>query len=280
MKNRNSLLTRAFTLIELLVVIAVIAVLLAILLPSLSSARTTALATQCSSNLKQLGAGLAMYLGEYPERLPQVRVDLATGEPVRSPDGNNIGALFGGKLGSLPGFPGSDFGINKVGAERRPLNAYVWDGVIPPDNSPNAADFELPVFQSPADKGLNDPLLLSFGIDTSSTYDLLGSSYNLNDHALDDDGGTDRYPTLIPERGGRMPPVDDTSKTWLLGSHPIYNYDDGGDRGQRWYLDDVRANLLFVDLHAELMRPVPEGIVQTTPDYTFLPQSGWLRRFE
>ena len=55
MKNKK------FTLIELLVVIAIIAILAAMLLPALSAARARAKASQCISNLKQVGTAYAMY---------------------------------------------------------------------------------------------------------------------------------------------------------------------------------------------------------------------------
>ena len=269
---------RAFTLIELLVVIAIIAILIAVLVPALGTARRSANAVASASQLRQLGAGIQMYLTDFDQNLPQLRVDGA-GNPVSGPAGDNIGALFGGKLGTLP-----FYGIDKLGPQRRPLNSYVWDEVVPDDDTDAAKEYEIPLFSDPTDGGTNDPILSSFGIDTSNTYDLLGSSYTLNDHALDTNPGAEPYATLIPEEGGRMPRVLTPTKTWLLGTQPIYNYDDGSDRNMRWAGrggDDRRivANLLFVDLHADTGLRVPQGQVQTTGEYTYLPTPSWLERF-
>src|SRR5215208_4666647 len=60
-----------FTLIELLVVIAVIAILAAILYPVFSIAREKARQTGCTSNLRQVGTAVQMYLQDYDGTYPE-----------------------------------------------------------------------------------------------------------------------------------------------------------------------------------------------------------------
>ena len=61
---------KGFTLIELLVVIAIIAILAAILFPVFARARENARRASCSSNFKQIGIGVMMYVQDHDELYP------------------------------------------------------------------------------------------------------------------------------------------------------------------------------------------------------------------
>jgi prepilin-type N-terminal cleavage/methylation domain-containing protein/prepilin-type processing-associated H-X9-DG protein len=61
---------QGFTLVELLIVIAIIAILASLLLPVLSSAKRRAAQAHCVNNLKQLGAGMMIYIGDNSDVFP------------------------------------------------------------------------------------------------------------------------------------------------------------------------------------------------------------------
>lgn len=116
---------RGFSLIDVLVTIAVIGVLLSLLLPALGVVRETTRKVVCSSNLRQVGLGLAMYADMYRDQLPSARsgVNFAQqrGSPVPQPmpaapselmtlrhanivDGwDGLGRLFPGGFAGAPG---------------------------------------------------------------------------------------------------------------------------------------------------------------------------------
>lgn len=252
---------RAFTLIELLVVIAIIAVLIGILLPTLGQARLSARSLVCLTKLKAIGVGVSQYFNDYRDTLPQAKGPLPGGGSAV------IGALFAGTTGTLP-----FYGINSIGANKRPLNRYVLS-YEPPEPLPGQQRVELDPFRSPVDKGARKTgVPIPQFASTDSYYDLVGSSYTLNDHDLRGDD----FPTLVPRQsdggGGMMPYVRNPARTWMIGTHPIYNYQQGGDRGSIWYhRSAVEANLLFVDLHAAMRLRVPNGVVNETAEYSFLP---------
>ena len=128
---------------------------------------------------------------------------------------------------------------------------------------------ELEAFRSPVDKGAQQTGVPIPPFDkTESMYDFVGSSYTLNDHALD---GEDKA-TLVPLGGGRMPYITQPTKTWVIGTHTIYTYQQDGDREMFWMgKTEEYANLLYMDFHVRTKVKVPKGVVNTTEDYTFLP---------
>lgn len=60
----------AFTLIELLVVIAIIAILAALIFPVFAKAKAAAKQVGCVSNLKQIGASIALYMEDHDDMFP------------------------------------------------------------------------------------------------------------------------------------------------------------------------------------------------------------------
>ncbi len=250
---------RAFTLIELLVVIAIIALLIGILVPALGGARQQARVTACGGRLQQIGVGITMYVNNY-KNVPQKLGPLPTGGQ------SVIGSLFAGKKGQLP-----FYGIDSIGAAERPLNPFV--GAEHTVKAEEEDGLELKQFNSPIDVGTPETGVPIPGLDrTEKMYDFLGCSYVLNDHTLEGE----EFGTLVPPGGGRLREPDNAAKTWVVATHTIYNYQQGGDRQMRWFKekddsDGVHANILFFDGHGRMSVKVPKGVVNTTPDYMFMP---------
>lgn len=74
---------KGFTLIELLVVIVIIAILAAILFPVFSKAKDKARQANCTSNLKQWGHAISMYVQDYDECFPILDIQRGAGGVLR-----------------------------------------------------------------------------------------------------------------------------------------------------------------------------------------------------
>lgn len=78
--------TSAFTLVELLTVIAIIGILAAILIPVVSSVRSRARATTCSSNMRQVGTAMLLYSQETkPRHFPYAYLQELPGGGIAQP---------------------------------------------------------------------------------------------------------------------------------------------------------------------------------------------------
>ncbi len=72
-ENESAFPRHGFTLIELLVIIAMVGLLAGLLLPTLAKAKGSALKSNCTSNLRQLGMAWRLYLDDHNDVFPDRR---------------------------------------------------------------------------------------------------------------------------------------------------------------------------------------------------------------
>lgn len=247
---------RAFTLVELIVLMAVGALLMGLLIPAIGASRERGRVIDCATHAQQLGLAVNLYLSDFAGCLPQVLRE----QPGR-PGPEVCPPLFGGKAGVI-----DENGVNRFGIADRPLNRYVL-----PSGTSSGSD-QIEAFHSPLDRGGNLP---SAG-PVPSMYEAVGSSYAMNTRLLRPSPDAAPVATLVPLTGGPMPKVETPDRTWLLGTYPILNYDEGANRGFMWHGGSrIRANLLMTDMHVARLVDVAPGTAQATDEYTFKPAPEW-----
>jgi prepilin-type processing-associated H-X9-DG protein len=252
---------RGFTLIEALVIVAIIAAMMSLLVPTVGEAVERSRVAKGASQVRQTAIAATLYAREHGGRLPQVWSRIGSDDWVQNVHG------FAGSAGSI-----DELGLNELHAGLRPLNGYLGEY-----GDGDAVDS----VRDPLDRGARNALPLVRDVRTGSMFDLVGTSYVLNTHALD--GVPCPYAptlrTLTPGRDEPMPHVESPAKTWLVGDHAMYNYDGGADAGFRWRRSgEIVANVAFVDGHADIDVRVARGAVNTTSAYTFLPTPEWAQR--
>ncbi|MHC4633334.1 MAG: prepilin-type N-terminal cleavage/methylation domain-containing protein [Planctomycetota bacterium] len=150
---------RGFTLIELLVVIAIIALLLAILIPALEAARQRAMDMMCTSNMRQIGLGVMLYLNDSEGVTADVYRSQSTKSPLPSGDWSNGFRWF---------FKDTDMPIDSGR-----IGAY-W-GVAYGEQMKNRKIFGCPAYKSVAGLAVR-----TAGIEPDEYYLLDEAAYGLN----------------------------------------------------------------------------------------------------
>ena len=175
--TKNQYQTRAFTLIELLVVISIIALLIAILLPALGAARRSAEASQCLSNLRQIGIAYTVYADEH-KRIPHD----SPNEFLWYPE---AGSGVGGGGGLLGGGGGGNAGQGPNGYIDPDSGKAYWGVAYAPYLGDTAPEF----FRCPSTQGSD--YWPEFGLtDQTAT---INNSYGIQTHATGNQIGQGKY---------------------------------------------------------------------------------------
>jgi prepilin-type N-terminal cleavage/methylation domain-containing protein/prepilin-type processing-associated H-X9-DG protein len=232
-------LWRGFTLIELLVVIAIIAILAAMLLPALSKAKEKANRIACTSNLRQWGVALAMYLDDSAQIFPDFSIGNNTPGAPAGYDQDNI------HWTDLSAFHDGGYGNSAWFNALPPYVAQnaLWQYASNPTNFVNGRNvFMCPTARFlPAEVNPLNRVAFSYGINFKGTNGLVSAIYPFKATAV-------LHPSAfvffsdVRANSGEKP---------FYGANPLN--DLGAPRGSLNHLSSrhaAGANLTFLDGHA------------------------------
>ncbi len=155
MKKQNG-----FTLIELLVVIAIIAILAAMLMPALAKAKQKAHSAACTSNLRQWGLALNMYLDDNRNVFPLPKIATATpGSPgynENAPGWSNFADFHNSSQGESAWFNALPSYI---------VSKALWEIAVAPDKFVNGKKiFDCPGVTQPAEFTDPNRVVFNYGM--------------------------------------------------------------------------------------------------------------------
>ncbi|MEM9662263.1 MAG: prepilin-type N-terminal cleavage/methylation domain-containing protein [Planctomycetota bacterium] len=247
--SRGSLHRPGFSLVELLVAITVIVLLIGIMIPAISEVRSTTHRVICSSNVRQIGLGIAMYADDYEGLLPpSIFIDDADDSPSQAML-ETVRLRVASDSALFSAYHQNSEGLALKAAEPR----GVWDGLglLFSGEYLNARG----VFYCPAHRGDNRLADVGTSAWTNDRSDLLG---NFQYRAQGPDG-TDELWRIEP-RGSvlvsdSLRPDDELNHedgaNTLRADLSVLWFDDAGDQllslsrsgdaGRAWNLLDHRA---------------------------------------